>query len=135
MNLCCFSGHLAADVELRYSKDGTAIASFRIGVSCGYGDHKRTEWVSCVAFKKTAEVAGQYLQKGGKVLVETELQTEKWKDKDGNDRYGQKYIVRNLEFLSGKKDDAGQDRKTNFPPPAGGGGAYTGDEVPFSPSF
>jgi len=131
MNLCIFTGNLAADVELRYSKDGAAIASFRIGVSCGYGDHKRTEWVSCVAFKKTAEVAGQYLQKGSKVLVETELKTEQWDDKDGNKRYSQKYIVRNLEFLSGKKDESGQERKTNFPPPSNDQLDTTGQEVPF----
>lgn len=123
MNKCIFTGNLAADPEVKYTQSGKQVATFRIGVSCGYGDHKRTEWVTCQAWDKTAEIAGKYLQKGSKVLVVTELKTEKWKDKDGNDRYSQKYDVRELEFFGAKQEGQGSE-----PPPFQNS---TGEEVPF----
>lgn len=107
-------GNLGADPETRYSADGNAVTNFRMATTVYYkdkgGERKEvTEWHRCVAFGSTGEVAGEYLLKGSQVHVEGRIQTRKWEDKEGNDRYTTEIVVDRLTLL-GKKGDDDDDR-------------------------
>ncbi|MBF0153068.1 MAG: single-stranded DNA-binding protein [Magnetococcales bacterium] len=85
-------GNLGADPEVRYSQAGKAIATLNVATSESWKDaqgerKERTEWHRVVAFGKLAEIAQQYMRKGNKVYVEGRLQTRKWTDKQGMERY------------------------------------------------
>lgn len=99
-------GNLGADPEVRFSAGGVAVA--KLSVACtekvkGHGGdwEDRTEWVRLVCFGKTAENAGQYLEKGRQVYADGRLQTSEWKDKDGNRRWTTEVICNELLFLGG----------------------------------
>lgn len=103
-------GNLGADPETRYTADGSAVTNFRMATTVYYkdkgGDRKEiTEWHRCVAFGQTAEVAGEYLLKGSQCHIEGRIQTRKWEDKDGNDRYTTEIVVDRLTLLGKKSDD------------------------------
>ena len=93
VNKVILIGNLGKDPEMRYMPSGDAIANFSVATSENWtdkasGDRKEaTEWHRVVFFGRTAEVVGQYVKKGSKVYVEGRLQTRKWQDKDGQDRY------------------------------------------------
>lgn len=103
LNQCNFIGNLAADPEMRKTNNGVGIANFSIGVSEKRKDSEHTEWVRCVAFDKTADIAGRYLTKGKQVHITGRMQTRKWQDKDGNDKYSTEIIVDRLTMLGGPK--------------------------------
>jgi single-strand DNA-binding protein len=112
VNKVILIGNLGRDPEIRYTQSGTAVANFSIAVgervkkNGEWQDH--TEWMNVVCFGKTAENAGEYLNKGSQVYVEGRLQTRKWQDKDGNDRTTTEVLVNDLRFLGGKKPEGGQ---------------------------
>ncbi len=93
VNKVILIGNLGKDPEMRYMPSGEAIANFSVATSENWtdktsGDKKeQTEWHRCVFFGRTAEVIGQYVKKGSKIYVEGRLQTRKWQDKEGQDRY------------------------------------------------
>lgn len=113
LNRCDFTGHLGADPTLRYTDGGTAIANFRIAASETFtkdgNKEEKTEWISCVAFKKTAEIIGEHLKKGSFVRVSGRMQTRKWTDKDGNDRWTTEIVLREMQFLDKKGSQAPAD--------------------------
>lgn len=86
-------GNLGADPELRYLQNGGAVANLNIATSESWKDKttgekkEKTEWHRVVIFGKLAEIAGEYLRKGSKVFIEGSLQTRKWQDQAGVDRY------------------------------------------------
>jgi len=96
-------GNLSADPEIRYTQDGKGIANFTVCCDTGYGDKKKTEFVRCVAFGKLSEIIGQYLTKGSKVMVQGPMQTRKWTDKSGTDRWSTEIIVNEMKMLSPKE--------------------------------
>lgn len=136
-------GNLGKDPEVRFTAGGTAVANLRVactervkGKSGEWEDH--TEWVSVVCFGKTAENAGQYLQKGRQVYAEGRLQTREWADKDGNKRTSTEVLANNILFLGGGNGggggggapSTGRGASTsapgpNDPPP------LTDDDIPF----
>ena len=93
VNKVILIGNLGKDPEMRYMPSGEAIANFSVATSESWtdkasGDKKEaTEWHRVVFFGRTAEVVGQYVKKGSKIYVEGRLQTRKWQDKEGQDRY------------------------------------------------
>jgi len=93
VNKVILIGNLGKDPEMRYLPSGEAIANFSVATSENWtdkasGDKKeQTEWHRVVFFGRTAEVVGQYVKKGSKIYVEGRLQTRKWQDKEGQDRY------------------------------------------------
>ena len=93
VNKVILIGNLGKDPEMRYMPSGDPIANFSLATSENWtdkasGDKKEaTEWHRVVFFGRTAEVIGQYVKKGSKIYVEGRLQTRKWQDKDGQDRY------------------------------------------------
>ena len=93
VNKVILIGNLGKDPEMRYLPSGEAIANFSVATSENWtdktsGDKKeQTEWHRVVFFGRTAEVVGQYVKKGSKIYVEGRLQTRKWQDKEGQERY------------------------------------------------
>lgn len=106
MNKAIFDGNLAKDPEIRYTQSGTAVCNFTLGVNSGWGDKKRTDWLSVVVWGKMAEACNKNLAKGSKVLVEARIQTRSYDGKDGNKRYVTEFVGSNVEFLGSKKNDA-----------------------------
>lgn len=109
MNVCIFSGRLTRDAETKYAQSGTAVSKFSIAVDSGFGDYKRTDFINCTLFKR--ENLAQYLTKGKPVILSGELQTEKWQDKDGNQKTGFSIIVRDIDFQTG--DSAQQSQQSS----------------------
>ena len=110
-------GNLGADPEIRYLPSGDAVCNIKIATSSkkksGSEYVDETEWHRVVFFGKLAEISGQYLKKGGQVYVEGRIRTNKWQDKEGNDRYTTEIVANEMQMLGGKVD--GGDRE---PPPA-----------------
>lgn len=109
-------GNLGRPAELRYTKDGAAVASFSVACTESWkgqdgAAQERTEWVKCVYWGKAAEAVAEYLTKGKQVYVEGRLQTRKWTDKDGNERYTTEVRVDRLQLLGGghRRDAEGRE--------------------------
>jgi single-strand DNA-binding protein len=107
VNKCIFIGNLGRDPEMRYMPDGKAVANFSIGVSEAWKDkqgakQEKTEWVRVTAFDKLGEICGEYLKKGSQVYIEGKMQTRKWQDKDGADKYTTEIIASQMQMLGGK---------------------------------
>ena len=103
LNKVTLIGTLGADPEMHYTKDGKPIASLRIATSESWKDRatgekrEKTEWHSVVIYSEgIAGIAAQYLRKGSKVFLEGRLQTRKWQDKNGNDRYTTEIVLQNF---------------------------------------
>lgn len=125
-------GNLGAAPDVRYTQSGSPVCSFKIACSEKYKDasgnmQENTEWVSIVAWGKLAEICGKYLQKGSKVYVEGSINTRKWQDKTGNDRYSTEIKVREMKMLDsrGGGDRSGSAGADGPAPPMGD------DSVPF----
>lgn len=99
INKVILIGNLGADPETRYTPSGNAVTNLSVATDESYKDRQtgqlvpRTEWHRVVLFGKLAEVAGQYLRKGSKVYLEGRLQTRKWQDQSGQDRYTTEIVV------------------------------------------
>ena len=101
-------GNIGADPEIRSTPNGAKVANFRVACSESWKDQsgqrqERTEWVTCVAWKVTAEIIEKYLRKGSKVYVEGKLQTRAWEDKNGGGkRYATEVLVDRVMMLDGR---------------------------------
>ncbi|SMN00537.1 Single-stranded DNA-binding protein [uncultured Candidatus Thioglobus sp.] len=113
INKVILVGNLGQDVELKYTGSGDAVANISIATSESWTDkntgqkQEKTEWHRVVLFRKTAELANQYLHKGSKVYVEGKLQTRKWQDQSGQDRYTTEIVGREIQFLDSKGTSGG----------------------------
>jgi single-strand DNA-binding protein len=113
VNKVILIGNLGADPEVRTTTGGSQVASLRIATSESWNDRQtgerteRTEWHRVTLYGKLAEIAGQYLRKGAKVYLEGRLQTRKWQDKDGNDRYTTEVIANEMQMLDSRPGGAG----------------------------
>ncbi|MBG5896781.1 single-stranded DNA-binding protein [Providencia stuartii] len=99
VNKVILVGNLGQDVEMRYMPNGGAVANLTLATSESWRDKQtgemkeRVEWHRVVIFGKLAEVAGEYLKKGSQVYIEGSLQTRKWQDQSGQDRYTTEVVV------------------------------------------
>lgn len=99
VNKVILVGNLGAKPEIKYASNGNAISNLSIATSESWTDkstgqkQERTEWHRVSLFGKVAEIAGQYLDKGSKVYVEGKLQTRKWQDQSGQDRYTTEVVI------------------------------------------
>lgn len=98
INKVILVGNLGKDPEIRYTPDGKAIANVTLATSETWKDkqgqqQEKTEWHRVVIFGKLAEIAGEYLRKGSQVYFEGKLQTRKWQDKSGQDKYTTEVVV------------------------------------------
>ena len=111
VNKVIILGNLGQDPEIKYTADGTAIDNLSIATNETWKDKKtgekqqKTEWHRVVAFKRLAEIMGEYLKKGSSVYIEGKIQTRKWDDKDGVTRYTTEIVARELQMLGSKGDD------------------------------
>ena len=108
VNKAIIVGNLGNDPEIRYSANGNAIASISVATSDRWKDkntgeqQERTEWHRVKLFSRLAELAGEYLKKGSQVYIEGRIQTSKYQDKDGNDRWSTEIVAREMTFLGGR---------------------------------
>ena len=108
VNKVILVGNLGADPEVRYTQNSTAIANLSIATSETWKDkqtgepREQTEWHRCVAYRRLAEIAGEYLKKGSKVYVEGRLQTRKWQGQDGQDRYTTEIVINEMQMLDSR---------------------------------
>lgn len=116
VNKVILIGHLGKDPEVRYMPSGGAVVNASLATSETWKDkngekQERTEWHNIVFFDRLAEIAEKYLNKGSKIFVDGKLQTKKWQDKEGNDRYTTQVVVQSMQMLDGKKKDGGEQRE------------------------
>jgi single-strand DNA-binding protein len=108
VNKVILIGHLGADPEVRYSASGVAMTTLSLATNENWQDkqtnewQERTEWHRLVLYRRHAEVAGQYLRKGSQIYVEGRLQTRKWQDQNGMDRYTTEIVVLDMQMLGGR---------------------------------
>lgn len=145
LNLCQFIGNLGRDPEVRVMQSGDKVVSLRLAVSERWKDksgerRERTEWVSIVIFSQPlARIAEQYLRKGSRLYASGQLETRKWQDKSGADRYSTEVVLRpyrgDLTLLDGKsdgrRDEGGHDERGSYGGPSGDGSVFEDSEIPF----
>lgn len=151
VNKVIIVGHLGRDPEMRHLPSGEAVANFSVATSESWKDkatgekQERTEWHRVNFFGKTAEVAGQYLKKGSLVYVEGSLQTRKWTDKEGVEKFTTEIRGDRLQMLGGKGERQDNEREPaqakpaapaqpaapRYKAPPGGGFDDMEDSIPF----
>lgn len=115
VNKVILVGNLGRDPEVRYTPDNSAITNISIATTDTWKDktsgekQERTEWHRVAFFGKLAEIAGEYLKKGSQVYVEGRLQTRKWQDKDGQDRYTTEIVADRMQMLGSRSGMGGGD--------------------------
>ncbi len=108
VNKVILIGHLGKDPEMRATAGGMQVANFSLATSERSKDKtEKTEWHNIVMFDRQAEIAGQYLRKGSLVYLEGKIQTRKWQDKDGNDRYTTEIVANQMTMLGSKGGETG----------------------------
>ena len=125
INNCMFIGRLGRDPESRFTQSGKTVVNFSIACSEKRGGEEYTEWVNIVAWDKLGEICAQYLQKGSLVYISGRMQTRKWQEKSGTDRYATEIVAREMKMLDGR-ESGGRDVAPEPGPPTN-----FGDDVPF----
>ena len=149
INKVILVGNLGQDPEIRYTPGGMAVANITVATSDSWKDkqtgeqQERTEWHRVVFFNRLAEIAGEYLKKGSQVYIEGRLQTRKWKDQGGQDRYTTEIVANDMQMLGSRGKSAGaapehdynQSRSASKPAttssPAPAGFDDFDDDIPF----
>ena len=130
VNKVILIGNLGRDPETRYTTSGDAVTNLNIATSETWKDkagekQEKTEWHRVVLFGRQAEIAGEYLKKGRSVYIEGRLQTKKYTDKDGVEKYSTEIVGDRMQLL-GSKDGAGGGGDTEFSGGGGGGARREG---------
>jgi single-strand DNA-binding protein len=115
VNKVILIGNLGRDPEVRYMADGGAITNISIATTDTWKDkagekQEKTEWHRVAFFGKLAEIAGEYLKKGSQVYVEGRLQTRKWQDKEGQDKYTTEIVADRMQMLGSRQGMGGGER-------------------------
>ena len=126
VNKVILLGNLGRDPETRYTTGGDAVTNLRIATSEQWKDksgekQERTEWHSVVLFGRQAEIAGEYLKKGRSVYIEGRLQTRKYTDKEGVEKYSTEIVADRMQLLGGRGEGGG-DAEFSGGAASGGGG-------------
>ena len=133
VNKVILIGNLGNDPDMRYMPNGEPVANISIATSETWNDkntgekREKTEWHRVVAYRRTAEVIGQYTRKGSKLYVEGRLQTRKWTDQSGQQRYTTEIIADNIQMLdsrSGGEGSFGGNGSGNYPGNRSNSGGY-----------
>lgn len=155
VNKVILVGNLGRDPEVRYSPNGQAVANVTIATSESWKDkntgekQERTEWHRIVFWGKLAEIAGEYLKKGSQIYVEGRMQTRKWTDKEGHEKYTTEVVANEMQMLGSRQgqgappSEFNQDEPATASAPAGasrapspakagaGSGGDFDDDIPF----
>jgi single-strand DNA-binding protein len=125
VNKVILVGNLGNDPEVRYMPNGNAVANLSLATSESWKDpqgqmQERTEWHRLTMYRRLAEIAGEYLKKGSQIYVEGKLQTRKWQDQSGQDRYTTEIIVDQMQMLGGRGGEGGGQNRGNNQNQGGG---------------
>lgn len=142
INKVILVGNLGRDPEVRYTSGGAAVANITIATSEQWKDkqtgqtQEKTEWHRVVMFGRLGEIAGEYLRKGSQVYIEGKLQTRKWQDQGGQDRYTTEVVANEMQMLGGRGGSAGGDAGAGHSGPAQQSSSPTADapyddDIPF----
>ena len=142
VNKVILIGNLGRDPEVRYSADGSAIANISLATTDTWKDksgekQEKTEWHRVAFFGKLAEIAGEYLKKGSQIYVEGRLQTRKWTDKEGQERYTTEIVADRMQMLGSRGGGGNAFEVVEKAPAAapasksGGGFDDLEDDIPF----
>ena len=141
INKVILVGNLGSDPETRYMPSGSAVTNLSVATSDSWKDKQtgeqkdRTEWHKVVMFDRLAEVAAEYLRKGSQVYIEGRLQTRKWQDRDGNDRWTTEIRANEMQMLGGRGGGGSAPMgsgsgPSSAPPPQPGPDDFD-DDIPF----
>ncbi len=114
VNKAIVVGTLGQDPEIKYTASGSAVVNVSVATNESWKDKstgeqvERTEWHRIVMFNKLAEIAAQYMKKGSQAYFEGRIQTRKWQDQSGNDRYSTEIVANEMQMLGGRQDNQGQ---------------------------
>ena len=114
INKVILIGNLGNDPDIRYTASGAAVANISLATAESWKDketgdkQERTEWHRIVFFGRLAEIVGEYLRKGSQIYVEGRLQTRKWQDKDGHDRYTTEIVANEMQMLGSRSGGSTQ---------------------------
>jgi single-strand DNA-binding protein len=151
INKVILIGNLGQDPETRTTPGGTTVTNIRIATSESWTDKasgekkEQTEWHTVVMWNRLGEIAAEYLRKGSQVYIEGRLQTRKWQDKTGNDRYTTEVVASEMQMLGGRagggggapqetrdtREGGGRGAAATAPAGAGGSGPEFDDDIPF----
>jgi single-strand DNA-binding protein len=142
INKVILVGNLGKDPETKYMPSGDCVCNFSVATTESWNDKssgdkvEKTEWHNIVMFRRLAEVAGEYLRKGSQVYIEGKLQTRKWQDKQGNDRYTTEIRADQMQMLGGRGGSAGAGapaapQSQAAPQARAAGGGDFEDDIPF----
>lgn len=150
VNKVILIGNLGQDPESRTTPGGTTVTNIRIATSESWTDKasgekkEQTEWHTVVMWGRLGEIAAEYLRKGSQVYIEGRLQTRKWQDKTGNDRYSTEVVASEMQMLGGRggagggmqetrdtRETGGRGGAAAAPAGAGGSAAEFDDDIPF----
>jgi len=163
VNMVILIGNAGNDPDMRYTANGGAVCNLSLATTDSWRDkqsgenQERTEWHRVVLFGKLGEIAGEYVRKGAKLYIEGRLQTRKWQDKSGQDRYTTEIVANEMQMLDSRSDGNVVTHPASQQPPrqqapaqqqsapphqpyrqpaqaAGGGGSIDGfdEDIPFS---
>lgn len=127
MNKVILVGRLARDVELRSTQSGTSVASFTVVCDRRYQKEgeRQADFISCVAWGKTAEFLSRYFTKGVRIALSGRIETRSWEDNDGDKRYATEVVAEDVEFAQSKNENG-----SKVVPAAAAPNADIGDFVP-----
>lgn len=150
VNKVILVGNLGQDPESRTTPGGTTVTNVRLATTDSWTDKQsgekkeQTEWHTVVMWNRLGEIAAEYLRKGSQVYIEGRLQTRKWQDKSGNDRYSTEIVASDMQMLGSRgggggaaqetrdsSESAGRSAPAAAAAPAGGSGADFDDDIPF----
>lgn len=139
VNKAVLIGRLGKDPEKRNMTNGDAVTNISLATTESWKDRNgekqdRTEWHKIVAYRKLAEIMGEYLKKGSQVYIEGKLATRKWTDKNGMERYTTEIIATDMKMLGSKQsdsDNAGQSAQDYQNTKSGSGFEDMEDDVPW----
>jgi single-strand DNA-binding protein len=132
INKVILIGNLGQDPETRTTPGGTTVTNIRIATSESWTDRQsgekkeQTEWHTVVMWNRLGEIAAEYLRKGSQVYIEGRLQTRKWQDKQGNDRYTTEVVASEMQMLGGRGAGGGAMQETRDTRDSGGFGGGSG---------
>ena len=135
VNKVTLIGYLGKDPEVRYTADGKPVATVTLATSESWKDQngqpqERTEWHRLVFFRRLAEIAGEYLQKGSLIYVEGKLQTRKWQDQSGTDRWTTEIVAGQMQMMDSRGNGQAAQPSTT-PPDEPEGIPDPEDDLPF----
>lgn len=107
MNKAILMGRLTQDVELRTTPNGISVATFSLAVNRKFSKTNEADFINIVCWRSTAEFVFKYFKKGQQIALVGSIQTRKWQDKDGNNRYATEVVADEVYFADSKKDSSG----------------------------